>query len=639
VSFQVPGLNSADWSALEMLAALMGKGYGSRLGRTLVDTRVAARVEADYFFSTNSGRFVVRVWPSADARGPSFDRAESALFRELDRIRREVPGETELARAKAMVEQGFLDRTGSYVARASLLARFEGSTAGLRGALDYRNFIRSIRAEDVQRSAAKHLTLQTASVIELQPSSEPQRTFDSERFAATVAAWAPGLASSVEQSSVRAAEATETATAQQGTEKSEQQLLTAQSTEPLPVKDFSTLRGPRAFVREDHSSPLITVAVLFHGGRIVEESNNSGITELMLRSMIYGTARRSYLQTTDELEQLGARLEVVVEPDFFGLVCSVLSRNSERIPRILRDIIEEPAFREADLKLASLRQLGAIRSERDSGEARAREMLFASLFAGHPYSLPAHGREEVVAALTTDQLRDWHARSIKRQLPLIAIVGDTEGSALVGGQLAEGFRRNDLDPSLKVRIPGTATAAEKADQVSGTASVMSIGSQIPKADQVDPIPLELLADALNGPGGRLEAELINKQSVSFDASFDYLIMFSAGAVWIEATSPPDKEGQGRTALQAEFQRLARDGLTENEVAGAQASAAGVRLLALQSQRRRAIAYVRNAVYQRAAADVDSYEERVSRFTTDNLKRVLSQYFKTASIGIARGSRN
>jgi zinc protease len=287
--------------------------------------------------------------------------------------------------------------------------------------------------------------------------------------------------------------------------------------EPLPLKDFSTLNGPRAFVREDHSLPLVTVALLFQGGRIVEDEKTSGITELMLRSMLYGTERQTPVRVADQLEQLGSEIEVVNEPDFFGLLITSLSRNAERTLRILRDVIEEPAFRDDDVSRARLEQLAAIRGTRDSVTGRSRELFLQALYPGHPYSLPPHGREDVIGKASGEQLREWHERTVKRQVPLAIIVGDTDGSALISGQIAEGFRRRDLDRSLQLKVPGQAKPADRVEQRVGQLSAAVIGLNGPKGDSPDLAILEVIEAALNRPGGKVFAQSKEKPSFAYSA--------------------------------------------------------------------------------------------------------------------------
>jgi zinc protease len=579
------------------------------------------------------------MWLATDPQGgSSIDKAESAFFREIDAVRRETPTEGEMARARAQLEKRFFDETAAYLGRARALARAEASPVGFRLALDYRNQIRAVRAEDVQRVAAKYFTLANTSVHEYEPQGAIARTFDAERFAATVTTWAPTFAQPVDGGKVRPADAISSmAPVSQGFERPPEQQLSFESIQPLPIRDFSTLNGPRAYVREEHAQPTVAVALLFQGGSLVEDEATSGTTELMLRSILYGTPRRIGANIAQELDQLGAKVDVVVEPDFFGFVLSVLSRNTDRALKLLRDVIEDPAFRDADVQRARLTQIAFIREGRDSSLARSRELLLQSLFSGHAYSLPPHGREEVVLKLTGEQVREWHSRAIKRQLPLAIIVGDTSGSALVSGQLAEGFKRRDLDKSLEVKVPQP-KGGERAESRRLEQTTAAIGFAGPKAESDDLIALELIEAIMNDDGGRLLRELRDKQGLALAATLGHEALFAAGAIYARLVTPPGNEQRARAALLAEFERITRTPLSRDELEGGRRAAIASKLALLQSQSAHALEYARAIFYNREPSIIDNFQERVSKVTADDIKRVAALYFKPSAVaaGVVRG---
>jgi len=644
VGFHVPGAESKDWPAIEVLTALTGQGRASILARSMVDGQmVANRIESNYLELGGAGLLTVQVWSAKDSReGSSIDKAESALFKELDRLRRETPAEGEMARAKTLLEKSFLDKTALYSGRARALARAEAVGVGYRVALDYRTRIRSVSAEDVQRVAAKYLTLANTSIHEYEPLSAVARTFDADTFATTVTAWAPGFAQPAESAAVRAADPNSSlAPVAQGSDRPPDRQAMLESNQPLPIKDFSTLNGPKAFVREDYSQQTVTVAILFQGGRLVEDATTSGTTELMLRSVLYGTPRRTFSQVSQELEQLGAEVRIVVEPDFFGFVLSALSRNADHALKLLRDMIEEPAFRDDDVGRARLGQIASIRDARDSSFMRSRELLLQALFAGHPYSLPPHGREDVVAALTSEKLLDWYSRAVKRQLPLAIIAGDTDGSALVSSQIAEGFKRRDLDAAIQVRTPQPGTAGEKAEPRRREQTTIAVGTAGPRAESGDLTAVHLFESAMNEEGGRLLRELRDKQNLISTAALCDEAMFVAGVIASYTATSPENEQRARTALLAELERLARGGLTADELATARALAATSRISLLQSQSQHVLEYARVIFYRpQAAAEVDNFTEHASKVTAEDLKRVASAYLKVAAAcaGVVRGTQ-
>jgi zinc protease len=319
---------------------------------------------------------------------------------------------------------------------------------------------------------------------------------------------------------------------------------------------------------------------------------------------------------------------------------SALSRNADRALKLLRDMIEQPAFRNDDVGRARLGQIAAIRDARDSGLTRSRELLLQALYEGHPYSLPPHGREEVVAALTSEKISEWYARAIERQLPLAIIVGDTNGSALVSSQLAEGFKRRDVDAAIQVRTPRSGAAAEKAESRRSDQSTIAVGTIGPRAGSSDLITVELFKSMLNGEGGRLLRDLRDKQGLVTAAALDSEAMFVAGVVVACATTAPEREQRSKQALIAEFERLGRDALSADEMTSARALATTSRIALVQSQPQHALYYARALFYKQPADDVDNFVEQAAKVSLEDIKRVGSAIFKTstASAGIVRGSR-
>lgn len=641
VVFRVPGAGSNDAPALEVLAAIAGLGKSSRLGSSLIDGQMAANeVHTDYLASTLEGFLTVQMAIAVDSRqGASLDKAEAAMFKELTRLRSEAPVEAELARARTLLEKRFVDETSTYLGRAHALAREEAAGAGLKLMLDYPARIGTVRAEDVKRVAAQYLTLSNTSIHEYEPLSAPARTFDSDAFALTVKTWAPAFDARSEAVASRAPEAKSSPTAPQGSSAGPDRRALLENMQPLPVKDFSTLNGPKAFVREEHSQPTVTVAIFFQGGRLIEDPASNGMTELMLRSILYGTPRRSYAQLNDEWDGLGANVRIVNEPDFFGFMLSVFSRNADHALKLLRDSIEEPAFRNDDIARARLGQVSSIREARDSGVRRSRELLFQAMFSGNAYSLPALGREEVINAATSEKIVDWYARVIKRQLPVAIIVGDTAGSALVSSQLAEGFKRRDVDTVIQVKTPKPVTAAEKVEGRQSERTTIAVGFPGPKGQNLDQTAIELIESALNGEGGRLIRELRDKQSIARVAALAHDALFAVGVVSAVAATGAADEQRARAALIAALERLSTETLDENELSAARALAKTSRTALLQSQAEHAIQYAKAVFYQLPAAGVDSFDEQVSKLTADDIKRIARTYFKTSATcaGVVRGN--
>jgi zinc protease len=637
VGFPVSGFDSKEWAALELLNAILTRGRGSRLSAELIHEQgVVSSLRSDYLAFADKGLLLIQLFIQPNA----IDKAEAAFFRELNRLRRETPSAGEIARAKLLLEKHYFEDNADYLNQAWSLARAEALQGGFRAAVDYRKTIRGVTAEDVQRAAAKYFTLTNTSVYEYEANAAPPRTFDATKFSDTVKAWAPTFAEAVDAKQVRAAaEPTKAATGGEPVEKSADDLGTLESMLPLEIKNYSTLNGPTVYVKENHTEPIVTIGFIFQGGRMIEDENNSGATGLMLRSILYGSTKRP--QAVMQLEQLGAEINLINENDFFGLLLTVLTPNSESALKIVRELIEDPAFDDEAIKKATQEQLGFLQRERLSTAVRSRELVNQTLFPNHTYAFSTQGREEALNKINGDYLRDWYAHTIKRQFPLIMIVGDTNGSALITSEVVNGFRRSDVDTALKARTPVAAKPEEKLLQQRINQSSLTLGFPGPKGDSDDTLALAVLQALMNGRSGRLISELRNKQGLALQAAFDYQAMKITGAVYASFNSPVENEARARNAMLAELEKVGKVTLSAEELASAKSLATLLAGLRLQNPRTGVIEYARAVCYQRPVAEVDAYEEKLNKLTAEEVKRIFSTYFKPASLstGLIRGTQS
>jgi predicted Zn-dependent peptidase len=649
LGYPVFGSDAQDWPVMEVLAALIGQGRGSLLSRRLLLSQgLVSGVESQYAGLAAAGLLSIRIC----AAPAGIDKAEAALFKEIDRLRREPLAATELQRAKILAEKILMDNQDTYAQRAAGMATAEASSPGLSLIAGQQQRIRAVTAEDVQRAAAKYLSLANTCVYEYEPYSAPARTFDSGSFAQTAAAWAPGLAQQIAVKDAEPVTGSKPAgtgkqaagSSRPGAAKSMQawdERATMESMQPLPIKDFSILNGPRVYVREDHTQPKATIAILFEGGRVVEDDTNTGITELMLRSMLYGTAHRTPEQAAIQLDEFGAEVRLVVEPDCYGFVLSTLSEHAGRALRILRDLMDEPAFRDEDIEHARSEQIGAIRQARDDAAERSRELLFQATFPGSAYGLPPHGREETIAKLKSDEVQAWYNKTVKMQFPLVVIVGDTAGSALASEGISEGFKRRDTTPSLQVKVPRPQAGSEKSEQRRWGQTALSLGSAGPKGDSADLPAVDLIEAIMSGPGGRLRAELTYKQGIALEPRMTVQAMLAGGVLYFYAETSPQAEARIRSALAAEIARMASGTVTPDELAQARATAASNQTARLQSQQERALEYARAIFFKRAPSEIDSYPETLSKVTAEDVKRAAQTYLKAAGFNAAilRGNQS
>ena len=645
IGYHTPVLKADKEAAtLQLMAAVLGLGQGSRLWQGLREGQssrdkagVVFEIEANQLSLPGAGMFVarMRVDPSR------IDRAEAEFFHEVERFRRELVGEAELERARVMLEKNYLDTVSRYEAEAATLARYQIQSGDHKLFDKILKQIRAINAQEIQQAAAKYLTLANASVHEYESAKAISRTFTPEKFTELMLTFESKAAQPVRPEEVKPAVALKAF--QQGEERGQtnegQNVIVASV--PLPIRDYSVLRGPRAYVREDKAYPKISVGVYFQGGRLIEDKTTSGMTELMLRSMMKSTTTRKFDLIAHELESYGGKIQIVNEPDFFGFTLDVMSRNAENAVKLLLDVIENPFFDKVEVARERESTLADQARLRDDSRQRSIELMWDSLYPGHPYGLPRFGLPEALKGANEDKLEAWHAKTVKRQFPLVVIVGDTDGSSLVSRIFSEGLKRNDLDKTIKANLPNSyATPDDKIEQRSRQSSTLATGfrsPQLPPEKQNDLLALAMLGTIASS--GKLIEELRDKQNLTDGVFLISDQRLASGVFLAQMATLPENEQRARAALETALEGLAAAQPSDDEFEQGRNAEIGRYAIALQDHNARTLEYARAVIFGRKPTDVEAQPDLIRAVKKTDIKRVAETVMKSgqAGHGVVRGA--
>lgn len=153
VAYHVPSFPHEDSSALDVLSTILSAGKSSRLYRSIIyEKRVALNVFADYSgFYKDPFLFVLG---GTAAPGKNIEDLEKAIYEEIEKIKKELPSENEVQKAKNQIEASFVFAQDSTYSRALYTGMFE-MLGDWRLMDKYLDGIRKVKPEDVQAVAKK----------------------------------------------------------------------------------------------------------------------------------------------------------------------------------------------------------------------------------------------------------------------------------------------------------------------------------------------------------------------------------------------------------------------------------------------------------------------------------------------------
>jgi len=389
--WNVPEYGSADADYLDLVTDVLAAGKTSRLYKRLVyDEQIATDVAAYVDLREIGGQLVIRATakPAGDLA-----RVERAIDEELARFIQTGPTASELRRVKTQSRANFIrgiERIGGFGGKSDVLARNEVFTGSADHYLVTQRRIAAATAGDLKSAATRWLR-DGEWVLEV----HPYPTFE---------------------------------TAASGADRTK---LPDAGTPPdarFPAIARATLpNGLKIVLAERHSIPQVQLTLLVDAGYAADQFAAPGTASLALDMLDEGTTRRTALQISDTLSQLGAQLFTSSQLDVSRVALSTLKENLDPALDIFADVLLNPSFPQADFQRQQRQRLARIQREKVQPVQMALRVFPQLLYgANHAYGNPltGSGTEASVSAMTRDDLVRFHRTWFKSNHATLVIVGD-----------------------------------------------------------------------------------------------------------------------------------------------------------------------------------------------------------------------
>ena len=209
---------------------------------------------------------------------------------------------------------------------------------------------------------------------------------------------------------------------------------------PQEPKRIVLPNGMVIFLQEDHELPLIDGIARIRGGSRSEPAEKTGLIDMygdVWRTG--GTKTQTGDQLDDYLEIRAAKVETSGTADSTTISWSCLKADFDDVFKVFDDLLRAPEFRDDKLELAQRQYFDAIsRRNDDVDEIVGRESAKLAYGAQNPYARVAEYK--TVAAVTRQDLVDWHHSHVSPNNIILGIVGDFD-SAAMEAKLRQTLRR------------------------------------------------------------------------------------------------------------------------------------------------------------------------------------------------------
>ena len=362
----------------------------------------------------------------------------------------------------------------------------------------------------------------------------------------------------------------------------------AGSVQATDIRKVVSDKGIVAWFVPDSSVPLLALNVVFRGaGSATDPDGKKGLAEMTSSLLDEGAGNIASADFQRRLEDIAAQMTFSAGRDHFSGRLRTLSSERDDAFDLLRLAISKPRFDQEPVERVRSQLLAALKRNAENPRRISGRTWSETVFAGHPYSRPAMGTEDSLAAISAPDLKSFVGERFTRDRLVIGVVGDISEDELksrldsVFGDLPQTGPAFDI-PEVQPSAAGKTVVVSKPIPQ----SVMIVGQKGIKREDPDWYAALLVTRIFGGGGlsSRLYAEVREKRGLAYSV-YAYLNPMEKSALIVGGVATQNaRAGESLDVIRAEWAKLRDKGITAEELRDAKTYSNGSFPLSLGSSR-------------------------------------------------------
>ncbi len=398
---------------------------------------------------------------------------------------------------------------------------------------------------------------------------------------------------------------------------------------PPQPKRIQLSNGMVIFLQEDHELPLINGSARIRGGSSNEPAAKVGLVELFGEVWrTGGTKAQTGDQLDDFLEVRAAKVETGGGPDSTSISLSCLKGDFDDVFKVFAELLQHPEFRADKLDLAKNQVDDSISRRNDEiGEIAARESAKLAYGANNPYA--REPEYSTIAAITRQDLIDWHKTYVHPNHIILGVSGDFDSSAMEAKLRAafESWPKGAELPKNEIKFhpaPPGYYLIPKEDVNQSSIHMVALGTT---RNNPDYYAISVFNEAFGGGfSSRLFNDIRTKRGLAYNVGGGIGSNFGhPGILQFVAGTKSQSTIESIQALDEDIENVSRNPLTEDEIKQAKDAILNAFIFRLDSPDKVLAERITYEFYGYPADWLDKYPAEIQKVTAADANRVAAKY--------------
>ncbi|WP_456444630.1 M16 family metallopeptidase [Thiolapillus sp.] len=395
--------------------------------------------------------------------------------------------------------------------------------------------------------------------------------------------------------------------------------------------------GLTLWLIERRGLPLVSIHLAVKGGSALDPRDRFGLSEILSNTISAGTQKRSSRQIAEELQALGADIDVGVGKDITYIGIDGLASGADKLLEILADTASNASFPEDEVKLAIENELQNIIASKSQPSYDLNQVFYRQLFGDHPYAL-VNPKPEVISRISRDDLVKAYRQRFQPKQAILVMVGD-----LSTGKMEElvtkhlgGWSNTEKAPA---GIPTAATTPRPGlllvDRPHSVQSTIYMGRPMPPANNSDEFALDVANTIFGGAfGSRLTMNIREKKGYTYSPHASVTSWAKGGMFKVSASVRNEVTAATLVETFYELDRLATTLPEDEELSRAQRYLKGRFLLANETSASLASTLTGYWIDGKTPADLARYVPGIEAISKKDVQAMGRKYLSSRKQAVA-----
>ncbi|WP_089377589.1 M16 family metallopeptidase [Lutibacter flavus] len=407
-----------DAYALDFLSEILSSGKKAPLYKVLVkEKELTSRTTAYNNSQELAGEFHIIITAN---NGKSLKDVEKGIFEAFSMFETEGFTDKDVERIKAGLETGFYNGISSVLGKSFQLAQynvFAGTPEFIEQ--DIEN-IKKVTKEDVLRVYNTYLKDKPFVMTSFVPKGQLELITDNSVKAEVVE-------EEIKENVTKTVEEVNDVVIKTPSN-FDRSVEPSQGVTPklsIPESWTATLdNGIKVYGIEQNEIPTVNFSLVVEGGHLLDDKSKNGVANLMTDIMMEGTVNKTPLELEEEIEMLGANINMYTSNEAIVIRGNTLVRNFDKTMALVEEILLEPRWDEEEFARIKTSTINQIKRSDANPNAVARRVYNKVLYGeDHIFSYPTSGTVASVEAITIDDLKDFYNKNFSPSISTFHIVG------------------------------------------------------------------------------------------------------------------------------------------------------------------------------------------------------------------------